>query len=198
MAIHRRRGSECRDGCRERVEGDGRRDPRIDHLLRHGAERQLRAEPEHRHAVGADRHHEDHELHTHDRFESAGVAGLRPDAAAAGAGRAGTDARQLQSEHHARAEQLDAAARDLDHAVGIPERRGRQQRHDASDRQVICGLLVAGNEGALGTGLCRYRLCQPRRPCGESRDPRRPSDSRRHARRSRILRLQEPGRRPGA
>ena len=38
----------------------------LDHLLGHRAERQLRTEQEHRHTLGADRHHPNHQLHADD------------------------------------------------------------------------------------------------------------------------------------
>ena len=54
----------------QRVQSHGRGQSQFDHVLGFRPERELRPEQEHRHAVGADRHHADHGLHAHDRFRA--------------------------------------------------------------------------------------------------------------------------------
>ena len=80
--------------------------------------------------------HPDDHVRTGRRPDGAGLAGHRADAAANGAGRAGTDAGRVQPEHHRHAgrQQLEPGAQHLDDAVGLPEGRGGQQRDRRASR----------------------------------------------------------------
>ena len=84
---------------------------------------------------------------------AAGVASHRHDDAADDSWRATTPAGSVQSEHHAGQRRLDAAARDLGHAVGLPQGRRGEQRDAplaAPRRQDLQrGVVVAGSKSAV-------------------------------------------------
>ena len=127
-----RPGAGRQDGDRQRLEGDGRRRPQLDHVLRVG--RQLRPRPveQRQRRVAA---HQPERLRARDRLRLLHVAGDGGDVGGAGhrpGGRAGA----VPAEHRRGAGQLlGAAARDLDDAVGLSEGRRGQQRHRARRRR---------------------------------------------------------------
>ena len=127
-----RQGRHC-----QRVQSDGRGWPELDYLLWIRGERQLRAEQDHRRSAGGN---DDLELHASDRFDAAGVARHRRHDAADHPGRAAPGRGHLQSEHHACQRGLDATARNLGDAVGLPEGCGGERGHGSSAENSWQGL----------------------------------------------------------
>ena len=102
----------------------------------------------------------------------------------------------VPAEHHAGQHRLGAAAGNLDHAVGISQRRRGQQRHreGPDDRRKAVHRRDLGHaaEGSVRHPVQGRRLHQRPEPGGEGRDLAGESDLRRHARRIALQRV--PGR----
>ena len=100
---------------------------------------------------------------------------------------------------HAGRYQLEPGAERLDDPMGLPQGRGRQQRHSAPAGRPAGGLVLAGEpQVAVGADVHGDRLHQQPEPGHESRDACRARRRRRPARRVRVLELPEHERRPGA
>ena len=94
--------------------------------------------------------------------------------------------------------QLEPGAERLDDAVGLPEGRGRQQRHRAPAGRPAGRLVLAGEpQVAVGADVHRDRLHQQPEPGHQGRDARRQRGRRRSAGRVRVLELPEHERRAG-
>ncbi len=204
--IDGRRRPGCGVGRCRGIEGNGRRHADIDHLLGHRTKRCLRPEQGHRRADGPRQRHADHSIHPHPQPgtgqgpECAGVPRDRTHAAADGAGRAAAGARRVQPEHHRDAgrRQLDAGAQHLDHAVGLPEGGGRQQRHRAEAGRPAGRLVHAGElQVTVGADLHRHGLHRRPESRGESGNAGRECGGWRPAGRVRVFELSDDERRPG-
>ena len=164
------------------IQSHGRRRPELGHLLGIGGEWQFRAEQDDRRTAG--RHHH-HQLHARDRSDAAGIARDRHDDAADDSRRATAAGGNVQSEHHAGQRRVDAAARNLGHAVGLPQGRRGEQRHrpvpECRRQDLQRRVVDADAESAVRPVVPRHRLHRraehgrPRRDVGRTPDSRRPA-----------------------
>ena len=145
-----RRGAGCEDRHRQRVQGHGRRQSEVADVLRIGGGRQLRAEQDHCRAVGG---HDDHELHARDRSHCPRFARHRHDDAAGDSRGAAAPTGNPQSERHAGEHRVAAAARDLGHPVGFPDRAPRP----TTRRSARSGSAARRTTSCRGRRLRRHR-----------------------------------------
>ena len=168
----------------------------------------VRPEQGHRRSHGAGERDADHQLHAHDHLRAGRPAPTALVSRATGPtqpptvpGVPATDAGRVQPEHHRHAgqQQLEPGAEHLDDAVGLPEGRGRQQRHRAAAGRPAGGVVLAGQpQVAVRPALYGDRLHQQPEPGDQGRDAGRARDRRRPAGRVRVLELPEHERRAGA
>ncbi len=173
------------DRRRQRIEGNRRREPLVDHVLRIRAERQLRTE--HRTSARRGRPPAITRITNYTRTIDLNQPASRafgptqpPQVPGAPAPMPGNFNQNITPAQNNWTQQLEIWITPWGFLKGAAANNATMRQAGGTTRRV----MVAGHESAVGSGLRRDRLHQRPEPRGEGRNARRPSDPRRHARRS--------------